>query len=35
MQIWDRLKARMPMGLQQRLFQAEILVAQLAPFWRS
>jgi len=35
MQLWERIKAAMPPGVQLRLFQAEILVAELAPFWRS
>lgn len=35
MRVWERIKAAMPTDIQRRLFQAEILVAQFAPFWRS
>lgn len=35
MQAWEWVKAAMPTGIQRRLFQAELLVAQFAPFWRS
>lgn len=31
---WERLKAVLPQPLQWRVFQAEGVIARLAPYWR-